>query len=465
MSRALCILGMMRTGTSAVAGLLDLLGAHFGPKDRLLEPNVANPSGFWEHKGVIAVNDELLARLGGSWHAPPAAGPGWHESPTFDDLRARAIELVAADLAAADVWAWKDPRTCLTLPFWDAVVASFLPVICVREPDATARSFSTMGWAAVDGLERPYETGLDLWLAYTTAAFEGTQGRERVVVFYEDLLADSDSQSERLAAFAGLSERLTQETRDEIRAFLRPPRLRHGAGYRLPEPARTPCTCGIRSDRKHLSGVGFSPDRGYTERRGEAFSRCSRCRCGRCGGRRPLGRCDDDSRRVEATRSRSAARERNAKSVQPATKAAVQSSAEEQASVPSGDLERTLPERQGRRELLDEGADGRRTADGEDPPRRLAVLVARSVRVDRTGQCADEDVDSAEVPHQEFEVGSKHGRCHRPGRNAEPRLLGRRGNVRSPAARQDPPRWVGLGKLRAERADRPRLAAFLDSPH
>ena len=42
---------------------------------------------------------------------------------------------------------------------------------------------------------------------------------------YEDLLADSDSQSERLAAFAGLSERLTQETRDEIRAFLRPPRL------------------------------------------------------------------------------------------------------------------------------------------------------------------------------------------------------------------------------------------------
>ena len=229
MSRALCVLGMMRTGTSAVAGLLELLGVHFGPKDRLLEPNVANPSGFWEHKGVIALNDELLARLGGSWHAPPPAVPGWHESPAFDDLRARAMELVAADLAGADVWAWKDPRTCLTLPFWYGVEPSLLPVICVREPAATARSFSTMGWTAVDSLERPYETGLDLWLAYTTAAFEGTQGRGRVV-FYDDLLDDPDGWSDRLAAFAGLSERLTQETRDEMRAFITPPRVRHDGG-------------------------------------------------------------------------------------------------------------------------------------------------------------------------------------------------------------------------------------------
>ena len=31
MSRAICVLGMMRTGTSAVAGVLELLGVHFGP--------------------------------------------------------------------------------------------------------------------------------------------------------------------------------------------------------------------------------------------------------------------------------------------------------------------------------------------------------------------------------------------------------------------------------------------------
>jgi len=63
MSRAVCVLGMMRTGTSAVAGVLELMGAHFGPEERLLEPNVANPAGFREHKGIIPLNDELLAHL------------------------------------------------------------------------------------------------------------------------------------------------------------------------------------------------------------------------------------------------------------------------------------------------------------------------------------------------------------------------------------------------------------------
>ena len=306
-SRALCVLGMMRTGTSAVAGLLDLLGAHFGPKDRLLEPNVANPSGFWEHKGVIAVNDELLARLGGSWHAPPAAGPGWHESPTFDDLRARAIELVAADLAAADVWAWKDPRTCLTLPFWDVVVASFLPVICVREPDATARSFSTMGWAAVDGLERPYETGLDLWLAYTTAAFEGTRGARAGGRVLRGS-ARRFGQPERAAG--GLRRPLRAPHAGDTR---RDPRIPPAAplatrrGHRLPEPCQN--TLHMRNTRGSKAPFGgrFQPRSGYTERRGEAFSRRSRGRCGRCGGRRPLGRCDDVARRVEATCTRRAA--------------------------------------------------------------------------------------------------------------------------------------------------------------
>ena len=81
MSRAICVLGMMRTGTSAVAGVLELLGAHFGPTERLLEPNVANPTGFREHRGILDVNNELLGRLGGTWYAPPALRVGWADDP------------------------------------------------------------------------------------------------------------------------------------------------------------------------------------------------------------------------------------------------------------------------------------------------------------------------------------------------------------------------------------------------
>ena len=177
---------------------------------------------------------------------------------------------------------------------------------------------------------------------------------------------------------------------------------------------------------------------------------------GRCGRRRPLGRCDDVSRRVEATRARRAARTQ-ATSVQP-TRRPRPKQRRRTRRLPRGDLERTLPKRQGRRELLDEGADGRRAADGEDPPWRLAVLVACSVRVDRTGQCADEDVDSAEVraprirsrrqtrassparPRRRTQATGTTRQCREPSRSTRPAPVGRARQAPRRAGRPPPAR-------------------------
>ena len=229
MSRAICVLGMMRTGTSAVAGVLELLGVHFGPPERLLEPNVANPTGFREHRGVLDVNNELLGRLGGTWYAPPQPGVGWTDDPALDDLRERAARLVESDLAPYGVWAWKDPRTCLTLPFWRKLVPDLLPVVCLREPAETARSFAElgeMGWTAVQRLSDPFEVGLDLWLRYTSDALEQTLRLARLLVFYDELVEDPLGQSDRLAAFTDRSMCLTPDRRQAIEAFLQPS-LRH----------------------------------------------------------------------------------------------------------------------------------------------------------------------------------------------------------------------------------------------
>jgi hypothetical protein len=217
---------MMRTGTSALAGVLELMGVHFGPQERLLAPNIANPAGFREHTSIVALNDELLARRGGAWYAPPDDRDGWQEDPALEDLRQQATAIVESDLATRDVWAWKDPRTCLTLPFWQALVPDLVPVICLRGPADVAQSLATMGWAAVDRLDQPYRTALDLWLRYTRGALDHTRGKARLLVFYDKLIDDPDRQSERLAAFTGLSERLTPSVRREIEGFIRPA-LRH----------------------------------------------------------------------------------------------------------------------------------------------------------------------------------------------------------------------------------------------
>ncbi|HEX4083658.1 MAG TPA: hypothetical protein VHY22_02010, partial [Chthoniobacteraceae bacterium] len=57
-NRAIVVLGMHRSGTSAFTGLLSLLGVDLGPS--LLAASSANEAGYWEHGGVVTVHERLL---------------------------------------------------------------------------------------------------------------------------------------------------------------------------------------------------------------------------------------------------------------------------------------------------------------------------------------------------------------------------------------------------------------------
>src|SRR6516162_6096727 len=125
-----CLLGMHRSGTSLIARIINLLGVSLGPKEHLMKPLLENPRGFWEHTALTGINEEILAKLGGNWHEPPAFPAGWERSPQFADLRRRARALIEADFNTVDSWGWKDPRNCLTLPFWQSILPAIHYVIC-----------------------------------------------------------------------------------------------------------------------------------------------------------------------------------------------------------------------------------------------------------------------------------------------------------------------------------------------
>ena len=74
-----------------------------------------NGDGFWERGDIVALNDDILAALGGSALAPPALEPGWAEAPVLDPLRYRAAALLGRWVCGHPVVGWKDPRTSLTL--------------------------------------------------------------------------------------------------------------------------------------------------------------------------------------------------------------------------------------------------------------------------------------------------------------------------------------------------------------
>jgi hypothetical protein len=175
------VLGMHRSGTSAVSRILNLLGADLGPESDLLT-EYDNPAGHWESKSLVACNDRILASFGRSWDFPPWLAPGWEHSARASLLLPEMTEAFEA-VYQSGPWVWKDPRTCLTFPLWRRVLGSEAKVVLVfRDPGAVVASVRRR-----DGIPSFYALGL--WHHYVRCAVDGAAGSPVVCLQFEDLVA------------------------------------------------------------------------------------------------------------------------------------------------------------------------------------------------------------------------------------------------------------------------------------
>lgn len=205
---------MHRSGTSLVARALNLLGMELGPPARMLAAKHDNPKGFWEYQPFVEINDAILSRMGGSWDNPPSLEQGWELAVEMEDLRELAKALVRQDFSAAPVWGWKDPRTCLTLPFWDRVVSPDCYVISLRNPIDVALSLGRSHRIS-------FEKAAWLWVLHTAHALRLTSGKRRHLLFYEDFIHYREREFERLAVSAGLNGALNEaHVKASFSAFL-----------------------------------------------------------------------------------------------------------------------------------------------------------------------------------------------------------------------------------------------------
>ncbi len=71
------VTGTPRTGTSLVAGLVNLMGFKLGPEKWVKPPDRFNPSGYFECKKLMEVSNLILNKLGGNFHDLPDIKEGW----------------------------------------------------------------------------------------------------------------------------------------------------------------------------------------------------------------------------------------------------------------------------------------------------------------------------------------------------------------------------------------------------
>jgi len=116
---AVGVLGMHRSGTSAVACALNLLEAYLGPPEKMMPPQKDNnPEGSWEHVEIVDFHDRLLRTFGLSWDSVTPLPERWWEQPEADPYRQELVTLIESEFGQHPLWMWKDPRTALFLPRW-----------------------------------------------------------------------------------------------------------------------------------------------------------------------------------------------------------------------------------------------------------------------------------------------------------------------------------------------------------
>lgn len=226
--RAVLVLGMHRSGTSALTRVINLMG--FTAPRTLMPATEANEEGFWESQVFMDLNEEILAACGSKWNdwRPFKVDP--LATARANGLYGKVREAIAGEYGGAAHIVLKDPRISRLVPLYAAALGEegyrIQPVIALRNPMEVAASLTRR-----HGLTQ--SRGIGSWLRYTLDAEAATRGRPRAVISYDGLLEDWRGTLERAAIHLGEPfPPLTPEAIAETDAALRP-RLRH---HMLPPP-------------------------------------------------------------------------------------------------------------------------------------------------------------------------------------------------------------------------------------
>jgi hypothetical protein len=235
-SRAVLILGMHRSGTSAFARGMQALGVYLGTN--FLETRPDNPTGYWEDKQICQLNENVLEVLGLKWTDGSLIEADW-DSPAMERLQFSAAEYLRANFMAYPLWGFKDPRTIRLLPFWQAVMRSLgadeCYLLAIRNPLSVAASLFKR-----QGMDAP--TAHRLWLAYVVPYLDRLAARRFVVSDYDLMLERPEVEFKRISSQLGIS--LDQVTTAGMRHFAEnflDPNLRHNSFGEMDfDPAQTP---------------------------------------------------------------------------------------------------------------------------------------------------------------------------------------------------------------------------------
>ena len=144
------VLGMHRSGTSLLIGLLEIHGFQLGEVSN--QTSILKPTGTKENLAIRALNNQLLKAAESDWQNPKLP-------PIPSTSLLHEISVQAGMLSNITNWALKDPRMVFTYPIWCNYLDQHIIIGTIREPLGVANSLQKK-----NGINT--KEGLEIWYRY-----------------------------------------------------------------------------------------------------------------------------------------------------------------------------------------------------------------------------------------------------------------------------------------------------------
>jgi hypothetical protein len=181
--KCIVVLGMHRSGTSMISGILQLAGWSLG-KD-LLPPLEDNPKGFFENSRITFFNEKLLDELYAKWNDTLLIPDLWWAVEEMLSYKKALEDILESEFDDSSFFLLKDPRISVLVPFYLEVFQKLdiepYFIICLRNPLEIARSLDQRNNLTT-------EKSLLLWMDYTLKSEYYTRKQKRIMIRYKDVL-------------------------------------------------------------------------------------------------------------------------------------------------------------------------------------------------------------------------------------------------------------------------------------
>jgi hypothetical protein len=153
----ICVLGMHRSGTSCLTGIMQNFGVQLGD---VFTENLHNQRGNRENSRIVNLNEELLSANDATWYRPVVIS-------SWNDQQVQERDLIIEELQgrSKEFWGFKDTRTLFTLNFWLDVIDHPKFIGTFRHPHRVALSLNARDNAPIDQC-------WELWHVYNTRLLE-----------------------------------------------------------------------------------------------------------------------------------------------------------------------------------------------------------------------------------------------------------------------------------------------------